>query len=309
MATTATEILSKFGLASAVKDADQFLIGVAGTEGSLTLAKVAATIVRAYLRGDITTADVSGTLSGETATLEAIIADIYSRLLSTVDRSAFNRMSDIVNSLMEHSGLIYFDGFADGELIAGISYTDSDYKAILYDRFNKQFVLEMPSPVETVGGTTPYCNWWPGASDYMKKEGEMWPLKVYRCRQDGVSYMYDGDTLVPLTIPDFIEQTDPEADILPGPLNIWGEVDHISVQARGLIPTALKTIFAQYGAHPGPQEYRLQFTVASDSFTFDPGTTCAWVDGDEPEWTQGWTYQVSIEDGLAVAAGWPPAEE
>ena len=47
----------------------------------------------------------------------------------------------------------------------------------------------------------------------------------------------------------------------------------------------------------------LEFTVGSSEFTF----TCnniRWVDDNEPDWTNGYTYQVSILNGLAVSAGW-----
>jgi hypothetical protein len=53
-------------------------------------------------------------------------------------------------------------------------------------------------------------------------------------------------------------------------------------------------------------EYMLEFTVGSEDFHVE----CAgvrWIDGDAPDWEVGSTYQVSILNGLAVAAGWEAA--
>ena len=52
-------------------------------------------------------------------------------------------------------------------------------------------------------------------------------------------------------------------------------------------------------------EYMLEFTVTGNSFSLSLPGNIRWVDGDEPEWENGNTYQVSIENGLAIAAGWP----
>ena len=55
-------------------------------------------------------------------------------------------------------------------------------------------------------------------------------------------------------------------------------------------------------------EYRLRFTVRGDSFSltfrYEGGTAfpVSWVNG-EPDWEDGYTYEVSLMGGIAVGAG------
>ena len=64
-------------------------------------------------------------------------------------------------------------------------------------------------------------------------------------------------------------------------------------------------------------EYRLRFTVGtglSEPFTIsfketdNTPYTPMWLGGEEPEWEEGYTYEVSIQGGLAISAGWEPEE-
>lgn len=51
-------------------------------------------------------------------------------------------------------------------------------------------------------------------------------------------------------------------------------------------------------------EYMLEFVAGGEmSVRFVDGDV-RWAEGDEPEWEEGWTYQVSIVNGLALSAGW-----
>ena len=92
-------------------------------------------------------------------------------------------------------------------------------------------------------------------------------------------------------VTDVVEQNAMSASILPDVLNKWtSPVNSLSV-------TLLN------GVSGKAWEYMLEFTVGSSEFTF----TCnniRWVDDNEPDWTNGYTYQVSILNGLAVSAGW-----
>jgi hypothetical protein len=54
-------------------------------------------------------------------------------------------------------------------------------------------------------------------------------------------------------------------------------------------------------------EYMIEFTVDGDGFTLTLPEGVRWVD--EPTWEDGYTYQVSIVDNLAVYAGWEAPEE
>jgi hypothetical protein len=86
------------------------------------------------------------------------------------------------------------------------------------------------------------------------------------------------------------EQT--EVTILPNKLNIWGRVPSLIIS------------FASGKANVR-NEYMLRFTVGAASFTLQLPSGVRWVN--EPDWEQDSTYEVSIEDGLAVCAGWEAA--
>lgn len=90
-----------------------------------------------------------------------------------------------------------------------------------------------------------------------------------------------------------VEQTSGSAQIAPNVLNKW--------------PSPAESLTLTFAAgRPGhTNEYRLEFTVSGNSFTLTLPSGVRWAE--EPEWEDGYTYQVSIEDGLAVGAGWRPA--
>ena len=62
------------------------------------------------------------------------------------------------------------------------------------------------------------------------------------------------------------------------------------------------------GTGNGASEYMLEFTVSGNLFELNFASDVRWAGGAEPEWEDGWTYQVSILNGLAVAAGWEAAQ-
>ena len=78
------------------------------------------------------------------------------------------------------------------------------------------------------------------------------------------------------------------ASVEPGTLYVWGSVPGLNLTLSGST-AGLRN------------EYQLRFTCG-EGFTLTLSEAVRWVD--EPEWTAGWTYEVSIEDGLAVCAGW-----
>ena len=78
--------------------------------------------------------------------------------------------------------------------------------------------------------------------------------------------------------------------ILPNELNKWGKIKSL-------------TINSFQGAQEGHvNEYMLEFTVSGDDFTLTLPEGVRWVE--EPTWENGYTYQVSIVNNLAVFAGW-----
>lgn len=85
-----------------------------------------------------------------------------------------------------------------------------------------------------------------------------------------------------------VTMTETTASVVPGKLYVWGSVTCLSLTLGG-------------GTDGLENEYKLRFTCGA-GFTLTLSETVRWVE--EPEWTAGWTYEVSIEDGLAVCAGW-----
>lgn len=87
-----------------------------------------------------------------------------------------------------------------------------------------------------------------------------------------------------------LAQTSTMLDIKPNVLNVWHTA--IASLAVGFIA----------GDSNSVNEYMLQFTVTGDTFALTLPSGVLWVE--EPEWENGYTYQVSIVNNLAVSAGW-----
>ena len=86
------------------------------------------------------------------------------------------------------------------------------------------------------------------------------------------------------------ESAEVKESILPNELNKWGKIKSL-------------TINSFQGAQEGHvNEYMLEFIVSGDDFTLTLPEGVRWVE--EPTWENGYTYQVSIVNNLAVFAGW-----
>lgn len=94
---------------------------------------------------------------------------------------------------------------------------------------------------------------------------------------------------VPMTI---VPQTETDVEISPNVLNVWGSVEALTIAFAG-------------GTSGQVNEYMLQFVVDGDSFELILPNGVRWVE--EIEFEDGMTYQVSIVNDLAVAAGWEAA--
>ena len=93
-----------------------------------------------------------------------------------------------------------------------------------------------------------------------------------------------------------IEHTEAEVSISSNVLNRWGKLRALTINDFHAV---------QEGC---VNEYMLEFTVDSDDFTLTLPEGVRWMD--EPTWENGYTYQVSIVDNLAVCAGWEaPGED
>ena len=87
-----------------------------------------------------------------------------------------------------------------------------------------------------------------------------------------------------------VEQTATTVVIDPNVMNLWTS------------PVASLSIQFEPGTQGKVNEYMLEFTASTDSFTLTLPSGVRWVE--DPEWQAGYTYQVSILNGLAVYAGW-----
>lgn len=89
-----------------------------------------------------------------------------------------------------------------------------------------------------------------------------------------------------------VQQTETTVAIDPNKMNVWGSVAALNIT---LTPGTAGVV----------NEYMLQFTAASDNFTLTLSDTVRWAV--EPEFQAGYTYYVSIQDGLGLCAGWEAA--
>ena len=94
-----------------------------------------------------------------------------------------------------------------------------------------------------------------------------------------------------------VQQTDAgteqsPVEIMPNRLNRWGMVQSLYVA------------FSQTTYAGKRNEYCLRFIVDGDNFTLSLPSGVRWME--EPDFENGWTYEVSIENNLALFAGWEP---
>lgn len=112
---------------------------------------------------------------------------------------------------------------------------------------------------------------------------------------DGLIYIGGNPTELDVFSTIVVNQTDTTLSIEPNKLNKWGAVSSL-------------TIGLTAGASGRTNEYMMEFVVGSDNFSLNLPSSVRWIDGEQPDWENGSTYQVSILNGLAVAAGWEAAE-
>jgi hypothetical protein len=135
-----------------------------------------------------------------------------------------------------------------------------------------------------------------GQSTGVKAEGSS---PTFVRRNDGIYYTVDGGTSyhVAAYYTDFrndkvMAQTLTTTSILPNVLNVWGSVQSLTI-----------TFIA--GDVNDENEYKLQFQVSGSDFQLNLPDGVTWAD--EPEWTNGYIYQVSILNNLSIYAGWEAA--
>lgn len=89
--------------------------------------------------------------------------------------------------------------------------------------------------------------------------------------------------------------------IYPGKLYMW------SNPLAALTITTFNSHQHNDNGNDYAEEYMLQFTVSGNAFVLTLPSGVIWLDGEAPEWNDGSTYQVSIQNNLAMAAEFPPS--
>lgn len=89
-----------------------------------------------------------------------------------------------------------------------------------------------------------------------------------------------------------VQQSNTTVSISPNVLNVWGAVSSLNISFEA-------------GEAGADNEYKLQFQVNSSSFTLNLPSGVVW--SSEPTWENGFIYQVSIQNNLAIYAGWEAA--
>ncbi|MBR5951200.1 MAG: hypothetical protein IKZ87_07185 [Actinomycetaceae bacterium] len=133
-----------------------------------------------------------------------------------------------------------------------------------------------------------------GVKTAYKAEG-VTPILVRR--EDGIYCSIDnGETYTCIAyFSDFgfqnvVQQTLTSVRISPNVLNVW---------ANAVASLAVEFVA---GGQSSINEYMMQFAVSGSNFTLSLPNGVRWVE--EPEWEDGYTYQVSVLNNLAVYAGW-----
>lgn len=101
------------------------------------------------------------------------------------------------------------------------------------------------------------------------------------------------ETLQRQSFASVVNQTSISLAIDPNVLNVWSSA------------ISSLTVTFNAGNSGRPNEYMLEFSVSGNSFTLTLPNNVRWAT--EPEWQDGYTYQVSVLDNLAIYAGWEAA--
>ena len=131
-----------------------------------------------------------------------------------------------------------------------------------------------------------------GQSTGVKAEG-VTPL--FERRSDGFYVSTDGGSTYQVVAyftdfaPKKVSQTATTTSISPNVLNVGGTVNSLTVSFIS-------------GSSTSENEYKMQFKVGSGNFTLTLPSGTKWIE--QPDWEVGYTYQVSVLNGLAVGAGW-----
>ena len=144
-------------------------------------------------------------------------------------------------------------------------------------------VIGGEKPGHRIAGVTPLLRRGSYGMEVSTDNGETWTTVLYFTdivSSSVVDQTLQGTSLEPL-------------GIRPNVLNRWSSV------------TDLHLAFLA-GAQGAENEYKMEFTVSGSSFVLGLPSGVRW--SEVPDWQDGWTYQVSVENGLAIGYGWAAEE-
>lgn len=131
-----------------------------------------------------------------------------------------------------------------------------------------------------------------GQSTGVKAEGV---TPQFERRSDGFYVSVDGGATYQVVAyftdfaPKKVSQTATTVSISPNVLNVWGTVNSLTVSFIS-------------GSSTSENEYKMQFKVGRSNFTLTLPSGVKWIE--QPDYEVGYTYQVSVLNGLAIGAGW-----
>lgn len=209
----------------------------------------------------------------------------------------FETLNKKATTMLLHTGIVDFNGFVDNVEIQNVSATSGMWRSAVFDITRKVF-LGMIS-TSFLSAPRYYLNYaldGHSPSHYGDAENNFTPWKytIFRCLEDGKSYMWNGTDLIPIHDSSFKSMAATVAAIRSGILYRWDDVQSLDITLSE--------------GHADGKEYMMEFTVSGSEFAFSVSPSPRWMNDEEPEWESGWTYQVSIENGLAVYGGWPANE-
>lgn len=116
-------------------------------------------------------------------------------------------------------------------------------------------------------------------------------LTIFYRAANTTYWEYDTQEISPtVAFTRIYDHTEVEMSISPNVLNRWGELEALTIYSF------------QKAQEEYVNEYMLEFTVSGNAFTLTLPEDIRWIE--EPTWEDGYTYQVSIINNLAVFARW-----
>ncbi len=298
---TQQDVLSLFTVIGAISNSDQILLH--GAQGNSAV-KITAEIFRAYLNQGFTITinqqgfwTVGGVSTGVQATpmLRNSNGNLQMSTNNGYSWTTLIPVEDLMPTLTQaqiNSLKLTFSDLTQSDietLQAPATEAAADLNAV------KSQTLEAKQAAETAAGAANDAARDANAAVQLASQARNLALQIV---QDASSAAYDASTAATAAnarARQIVKMGQSHNDIEPGPLYVWQDP---------VTALALDKVEGQVGVQ---NEYKLQFTVSGSAFTLTGTlmTGVRWVD--EPDWEDGYTYQVSIENGLGIAAGWEAA--